>query len=152
MQSTFEYNFPIGKLKITEQDGFISSVNLSDGKNENVCETDIIKKAKKQLGEYFSGKRKMFNLPLKIDGTEFQKAVYKKLLDIPYGKTQSYKEIAEAIGHKNAYRAVGSACNKNKILIIIPCHRVIGTNKNLTGFALGLNIKKQLLELEEAEF
>ena len=112
----------------------------------------VIDIAAEQLDEYFSGKRKKFNLPVKIKGTDFQKAVYNCLLEIPYGKTKSYKEIADIIGHKNAYRAVGSACNKNKILIVIPCHRVIASNKGLAGFALGLDIKKQLLKLEGAEF
>lgn len=152
MECFFEYEFPTGKLKIVENDGFISKIAPADDKICNKKETPLIKEAKKQLKEYFSGKRKKFNLPVKIEGTDFQKAVYNCLLEIPYGETKSYKEIADIIGHKNAYRAVGSACNKNKILIVIPCHRVIASNKELTGFALGLNIKKQLLKLEGAEF
>ncbi len=152
MEYAFEYEFPIGKLKIVENDGYISTIAPACGKICNKKETPLIKEAKKQLDEYFSGKRKKFNLPVKIEGTEFQKAVYQGLLGISYGKTKSYKEIADIIGHKNAYRAVGSTCNKNKILIIVPCHRVIASNKSLAGFALGLDIKKQLLKIEGVEF
>lgn len=152
MEYSFEYEFPAGKFEIVENDGFISKITAVKDKTGIKKETPLIKEAKKQLDEYFSGKRKKFNLPVKIKGTDFQKAVYNCLLEIPYGKTKSYKEIADIIGHKNAYRAVGSACNKNKILIVIPCHRVIASNKGLAGFALGLDIKKQLLKLEGAEF
>lgn len=152
MECFFEYEFPAGKFAIVENDGFISKIMAVNGKTGIKKETPLIKEAKKQLDEYFSGKRKKFNLPVKIEGTDFQKAVYNCLLEIPYGKTKSYKEIADIIGHKNAYRAAGSACNKNKILIVIPCHRVIASNKGLSGFALGLDIKKQLLKLEGAEF
>ncbi len=152
MECFFEYEFPAGKFEIVENDGFISKITAVNGKTGIKKETPLIKEAKKQLDEYFSGKRKKFNLPVKIEGTDFQKAVYNCLLEIPYGKTKSYKEIADIIGHKNAYRAAGNACNKNKILIVIPCHRVIASNKGLAGFALGLDIKKQLLKLEGAEF
>lgn len=152
MEYSFEYEFPAGKFEIVENDGFISKITAVKDKTGIKKETPLIKETKKQLEEYFSGKRKKFNLPVKIEGTDFQKAVYNCLLEIPYGETKSYKEIADIIGHKNAYRAVGSACNKNKILIVIPCHRVIASNKGLAGFALGLDIKKQLLKLEGAEF
>ncbi|MBQ1612446.1 MAG: methylated-DNA--[Alphaproteobacteria bacterium] len=103
----------------------------------------------KQLEEYFSGKRKTFDIKINPAGTEFQKRVRHELLKIPYGSTKSYSEIARNIGKPNAQRAVGSACNKNPIMIVIPCHRVVSKNGDLAGFACGLNVKKKLLELEK---
>lgn len=102
-----------------------------------------------QLKEYFSGKRKKFDLPIEMTGTDFQKSVWKALQKIPYGKTMSYKGIAEKIGNPKAMRAVGNANNKNKLPLIIPCHRVIGANGKLVGFACGLDKKEWLLQLEQ---
>jgi methylated-DNA-[protein]-cysteine S-methyltransferase len=101
-----------------------------------------------QLNEYFSGSRKKFDLPLDIDGTEFQKKVWNELKKIPYGKTKSYKYIAEKLGDVKAIRAVGKANGQNPVPILIPCHRVIGSNGKLTGYAGGLDIKEKLLEIE----
>ena len=112
-------------------------------------ETVLIKKANKQLQEYFSGKRKIFDLPLAPTGTEFQQKVWSSLRKIPYGTTNSYKEIAESIGNIKASRAVGMANNKNPILILIPCHRVIGTNGKLVGYAGGIDVKEKLLKIEK---
>ena len=106
------------------------------------------KKIKKELLEYFEGKRRKFGIPLEVEGTEFQKKVWAEMAKIPFGETMSYGEIAEKIGCPKGARAVGLACNKNKIPIIIPCHRVVGKNGNLTGFAGGLDVKAQLLKLE----
>ena len=111
-------------------------------------ETPLLKKAKKQLEEYFEGKRKKFDLALRLNGTSFQNKVWKALLNIPYAKTCSYKDIAKNIGNENASRAVGNANNKNPLPIFIPCHRVIGSNGKLIGYAGGLDIKIKLLELE----
>lgn len=105
-----------------------------------------------QLREYFEGERKVFDLPLKISGTPFQEMVWGELLKIPYGETRSYKDIATSIGNPKASRAVGMANNRNKIAIIIPCHRVIGANGSLTGYAGGLDIKEKLLLLEKKAF
>lgn len=102
-----------------------------------------------QLQEYFKGDRKVFTVPLKPDGTDFQRKVWKALTEIPYGQTASYGEIAEKIGKSGGARAVGNANNKNPIAIMIPCHRVIGANGSLTGYAAGLDIKKKLLDLEK---
>ncbi len=102
----------------------------------------------KEIIEYFEGKRKEFNLELFIEGTEFQKKVWNELLKIPYGERKSYGEIAKNIGNPKAARAIGMACNKNKIPIIIPCHRVVGSNQKLVGFAGGLEVKSILLNLE----
>ena len=99
--------------------------------------------------EYFNGERREFNLPIFIEGTDFQKKVWNALVNIPYGKTCSYKDIAIAIGNEKAVRAVGHANNKNKLPIVIPCHRVIGINGKLVGYAGGIDRKDKLLELEK---
>ncbi len=111
-------------------------------------ETELIKKAATQLNEYFQGKRTVFDLPLDYEGTPFQIKVWQELQKIPYGQTRSYKEIAKAINNPKAYRAVGNANNHNRIMIIIPCHRVIGSNNKLVGYAGGLKMKEMLLSLE----
>ena len=110
--------------------------------------TPLLERAVLQLEEYMDGKRRSFDLPLKPEGTEFQKKVWNALLDIPYGETRSYKDIAVAIGNPKACRAVGMANNRNPISIIIPCHRVIGANGSLVGYGGGLPIKIELLNLE----
>jgi len=112
------------------------------------AETPLIKKAAAHIEEYLSGKRKRFSLPLVMHGTEFQRAVWRALQDIPYGETRSYKEIAAAIGRPKAVRAVGMANHRNPISIIIPCHRVIGHDGSLVGYGGGLPLKRRLLELE----
>jgi methylated-DNA-[protein]-cysteine S-methyltransferase len=111
----------------------------------------MIKKTAAQLAEYFDGKRKTFNLPLAPEGTEFQKSVWQALQTIPFGETRSYGEIAAQIGKPQASRAVGMANNRNPIVIIIPCHRVIGHDGNLTGYGGGLKVKEFLLHLEKHE-
>ena len=108
----------------------------------------ILELAKMQLNEYFAGNRKTFDIPLHLVGTDFQKKVWNALLDIPYGETRSYKEIAQSIGSPNSVRAVAGAIGANGISIFIPCHRVIGSNHSLTGFAGGLVAKRILLEIE----
>ena len=110
--------------------------------------SSILEQTKKQLDEYFTGNRKTFDIPLHPVGTDFQKKVWHALLNIPYGETRSYKEIAQSIGSPNSVRAVAGAIGANGICIFIPCHRVIGSNHSLTGFAGGLDAKRRLLELE----
>ena len=102
--------------------------------------------------EYLEGKRKVFDFPYEFHGTEFQKKVWKKLCDIPYGETRTYKDIAIAIGNPKACRAVGMSNNKNPITIAVPCHRVIGANGKLVGYAGGIEMKKKLLEIEEKTY
>ncbi len=114
-------------------------------------ETELIKKCKQQLDEFFEGKRKTFDLPLAPTGTAFQKRVWDALREIPYGETRTYKEIAIAVDNPKGFRAVGMANNKNPIAIIVPCHRVIGTNGKLVGYAAGMEIKTWLLALEQRE-
>ncbi len=147
-----DINTVIGKVRIIEEDGYIIElqINKDFDKNEDILEkdTNILKNTERQLGEYFSGKRNTFDLKLNSKGTDFMKKVWRELLNIPYGETRTYKEIAEKIGNPKGARAVGMANNKNPIPIIIPCHRVIGKNKKLVGYALGLDMKEFLLNLE----
>lgn len=110
----------------------------------------ILEKTEQQLKEYFAVKRKIFDIPLELNGTDFQKQAWNSLLKIPFGKTLSYQEQAEKIKNPKAVRAIGAANGKNKIGIIVPCHRVIGKNGSLTGFAGGVQAKELLLKLEEA--
>lgn len=148
------YDFPAMRLGIAEEDGAITDIwfwERDKGQTEGALrqETPLIAEAKVQLQEYFDGKRQEFHLPLAPKGTEFQKRVWKALCEIPYGETRSYKEIAQAVGNEKACRAVGLANNRNPIVILVPCHRVIGTNKTLVGYGGGLDIKAALLELEQ---
>ena len=144
------YNSPIGVLEIVESDGFIVEINFVQEAN---CLEDLsseeIKKCKKELEEYFEGKRTEFTVKINvIKGTDFQRLVWNALRKIPYGETVSYKDIAEKIGNPKGCRAVGGANNKNPIAIIVPCHRVIGKNGSLTGYADGLSKKEYLLDIE----
>ncbi|MBE3568858.1 MAG: methylated-DNA--[protein]-cysteine S-methyltransferase [Bacillales bacterium] len=147
-------NSPIGSLTIVSSGKRIIGLEFGEGvetQNLKKAEEDaLLVEAKRQLLEYFDGKRKVFQLPIFLKGTEFQRKVWNELLHIPYGETRSYQEIAAAIGNKNAVRAVGQANKANPIPIIIPCHRVIGKNSQLTGYA-GKQIDKKaiLLELEK---
>lgn len=110
----------------------------------------LLQETRRQLEEYFSGKRRQFSLPLSLDGTDFQIRVWKTLATIPYGTTWSYKELASAIGNPAACRAVGNANSKNQMVIIVPCHRVIGSGGGLVGFASGLVRKRYLISLEQS--
>ena len=109
-----------------------------------------LRKAKKQLAEYFAGKRREFTFPLDLRGTDFQRACWRALLAIPYGETRSYADVARAVGKPNAFRAVGMANNRNPLAIVVPCHRVIASDGTLCGYGGGLDVKRKLLELEDA--
>ncbi|AOE50343.1 methylated-DNA--[protein]-cysteine S-methyltransferase [Kangiella sediminilitoris] len=119
-----------------------------DKKDRVATSNSILDDTKTQLSEYFAGQRKSFNLPLDSHGTDFQKTVWQTLMEIPFGQTWNYGQLAEAIGNKNASRAVGAANGKNPVSIIVPCHRVIGSNGSLTGYAGGLKAKEWLLKHE----
>ena len=159
MKNIFVYdaafcNFKPCKLLIAEEDGKICKILINPKKTFNDfanAETTLIKETYKQLGEYFDKKRKTFDLPLTLNGTDFQIKAWKALQKIPYGKTRTYGEMAAMIGNPKACRAVGNANNRNPIHIVIPCHRVIGSNGSLTGYAAGLDVKQKLLELEGAD-
>lgn len=145
------YFTPVGNLLIAENNGFIThcSFNSDFPVGYKDFETPVLQRAFAQLNEYFAGKRQEFDLPLKPSGTTFQKQVWTALQTIPYGKTKSYADIANQIKNPKACRAVGMANHNNPIGIIIPCHRVIGKNGSLTGYAGGVNIKQYLLDLEQ---
>ena len=149
MKKVQYYKTQLGNLGIVEENGFITEI-LYAKKSENAVEEETlaIKKAHAQLEEYFTGKRKSFDFPLNPKGTEFQKKVWNALSEIPYGKTVSYKDIATRVGNPKASRAVGMANNKNPLMIIVPCHRVVGSNGAMVGYAGGLDVKEKLLKLE----
>lgn len=138
----------IGIIKIVCDEEEIVEISFVDEKGE-VNASPFTEKVKKELWEYFIGTRMSFDLPMRLEGTEFQKKVWHALMEIPYGKTCSYKEIAQKVGSPRACRAVGNANNKNKIAILIPCHRVVGANHQLVGYAGGLVRKEALLEHEK---
>lgn len=156
MDRLFYYDTKIGRLGIREDGESITHIYFREPNVEVEIEqnrllleeSDLIKMAYIQLSEYIEGQRKQFDLPLDPKGTEFQRKVWKELTKIPYGETRSYKEVAIAIGNEKASRAVGMANNKNPIPIVIPCHRVVGSNKKLVGYAGGLDLKEKLLSLE----
>lgn len=151
MKSLFFYQTIIGKIGVVENEGQITNLYLESDElptDLEIRETEVLKTAGKQLLEYFTGRRKNFELPLAPAGTEFQRRVWQALCHIPYGETVSYKEIAKKINNDKATRAVGMANHRNPIPIFIPCHRVIGANGKLVGYGGGLEIKKALLELE----
>jgi methylated-DNA-[protein]-cysteine S-methyltransferase len=145
---------PIGELLLAGDDDALSLVSFPEGSMRRDPEPDWIYNekpfvaARRQLTEYFAGERREFDLPLKLRGTEFQLSVLEALQQIPYGETTSYAEIAERVGRPKAVRAVGAANGRNPIPIIVPCHRVIGSHGELTGFGGGLDTKEALLRLE----
>lgn len=146
------YQSEIGIIEITgTEEGIISILYVDEVDDLDTEEkiSECLKGCYVQIDEYFTGKRKEFSLNLLPSGTDFQLKVWESLREISYGKTVSYKDIADSIGNTKAVRAVGSANGKNKISIVIPCHRVIGSNGTLTGYAGGLWRKKWLLEHEE---
>ena len=151
MEKIFFYEeTPVGRLCIGEENGSITRVTWKNIPVEAIQEeTETIRRCKEQLDEYFKGKRTVFDLPLSPKGTPFQQKVWQALQEIPYGETRTYGEIAATIDKPKAARAVGMANNRNPVAILIPCHRVIGKNGDLTGYASGLKNKIWLLELEK---
>lgn len=155
MKKAYYYETKIGKILIAEDDIGITDLSLAEDFSETLFqsefilqETELIKEAARQLKEYLVGERTEFTVKLNPVGTEFQRKVWKALKEIPYGETRSYKQIAMATGNEKASRAVGMANHNNPIMCMIPCHRVIGANGKLVGYAGGLQIKELLLNLE----
>jgi methylated-DNA-[protein]-cysteine S-methyltransferase len=148
---------PIGPLLLAGSDLGLKLVSFAEGRRARAVDRSwredaaIFAETTEQLRSYFAGERIAFDLPLILEGTEFQKKVWTALQTIPYGETISYKGLAERIGNPNAVRAVGAANGANPIPIIIPCHRVIGNDGSLTGFGGGLPLKKKLLQLESRQ-
>ena len=145
---------PIGELLLAGDERGLKMIGFPEGSMRREPRPDWIfnekplAAARDQLTEYFAGERRSFDLPLNLEGTEFQLAVLRELLNVPYGETASYGEIAERIGRPRAVRAVGAANGRNPIPIVVPCHRVIGKTGDLTGFGGGLDTKEALLRLE----
>jgi len=148
----YKYESPFGKLIIVSDGSAIISLKRESA-SVAVCgeSSDMLTdQAAKELDEYFAGKRRGFNVPIRAVGTVFRQGVWEQLLAIPYGETRSYKQVAQNVGNTGASRAVGMANNKNPISIIIPCHRVIGSNGSLVGYAGGLDMKRALLDMEKS--
>ena len=145
---------PIGPLTLEEENGALTAVRFNsdlprDAAPFSLPSTPLLRQAAAELREYFEGERKIFTIPLAPKGTPFQQRVWAALREIPYGATRSYKELAIAVGNEKACRAVGMANNRNPLPIFIPCHRVVGSDGKLVGYAGGLDVKKHLLELEK---
>jgi len=144
-----QHRTPLGIARIIEEDGFICTIKALD---EDVVitepETELLKQAVQQLDEYFAGERKVFDFPIKQPGTDFQQSVWNELLKIEYGKTITYSRQSENMNSPLAIRAIASANGKNDLWIVVPCHRVIGADGSLTGYAGGLRRKQWLLEHE----
>ena len=156
IENYFYYHSPIGLIRMGETGGFLTSADFVEKNPESKhfqsdsvsnC-TTLLKDACRQLDEYFEGRRQKFDLVLKPHGTDFQRSAWESLLRIPYGETRSYLQQAESMSNPKAIRAIGQANSRNPILIIIPCHRVIGKNGSLIGYAGGLDRKTKLLALE----
>ena len=158
---TYAFKFvssPVGLLKLVANDLALVAILWENDDPKRVrlgslvedVDHPILCLAEQQLGEYFAGARKSFDLPLDFAGTPFQRKVWSELLNIPFGQTRTYGQIANAIGKPRAFRAVGAANGKNPISIVAPCHRVIGKDGSLTGFAGGLEAKECLLGIEAA--
>ena len=146
MLYTCKYQFENISLYLVATETHLINIQFTQPQKALLQTTELLSMATIQLDEYFQGKRTTFSLPFKLTGTPFQLAVWKELQNIPYGQTTSYKEIAQKINKPKAYRAVGMANNKNPLPIIIPCHRVIGSNGKLIGYAGGLKLKNYLLK------
>ena len=149
MSETTYYNSPLGWIEIQAScDAICSVVVCNERKNDKHSDSPLLTKCVQQLDEYFAGKRTCFDLPVKQKGTPFQQKVWNALLEIPFGKTVSYGDVAKMLNKPKAARAVGAANGQNKVWIILPCHRVIGADGSLTGYAGGLERKKWLLAHE----
>lgn len=149
MENFAVYPFPFGFLKIGYQEDRVLFLETLEHSSQSGQKTAFTEKVFQEITEYLEGKRKTFTFAYELRGTDFQKRVWQALTEIPYGETRSYKEIAIAIGNEKASRAVGLANNKNPIGIVVPCHRVIGSNGKLVGYAGGLDMKQALLQLEQ---
>lgn len=143
------YHTPVGPMRVDYEDSVVVGLRSEAHGGDEGTRTALTDLVAGQLQEYFSGTRKSFDFPYELRGTDFQRQVWSALLDIPYGQTRSYRQIAQAIGRPTASRAVGAANGKNPIWIAIPCHRVVGTDGSLTGYAGGVGMKRALLELEK---
>ena len=150
MKGTVIYPSPVGDIQLDWEDGAVTALKNAGADAKADAPNELTKLVFRQLDEYFAGTRRTFDFPYRLHGTPFQEAVWAALREIPYGETRSYKDIAEAIGHPKAFRAVGMANHANPIFIAIPCYRVIGASGSLVGYGGGLEMKRALLELEKS--
>lgn len=141
---------PLGPLTLTEKEGALSELRFGDFGGEDA--SPLLERARREIGEYFAGKRRSFDLPLAPAGTPFQQEVWRALQAIPYGECRTYGAIAAAVGRPKAFRAVGMANHCNPLPLLVPCHRVVGADGRLTGYAGGLERKRLLLSVEGRSF
>ena len=160
MNSTKQLDSPIGRLRLVATDQGLSHLLFdqqvgedleSDGDEVEADDHPVLAAATAQLAEYFAGRRQEFDIPLDLSGTEFQRAAWSALANVPFGETRSYRQQAEAIGRPKAVRAIGAANGKNPVPIVLPCHRIVGSDGSLTGYGGGLPIKEYLLNHEQAQ-
>ena len=145
----FVYQTPLGRVSIQARGDAITRIALGPCEFEGALRaTSVTNKAATQIQEYLAGKRQAFELALAPEGSDFQLDVWRELVEIPYGTTRTYGQVAEALGKPTAFRAVGGAANRNPILLAIPCHRVVGADGSLVGFASGVHVKRYLIDLE----
>lgn len=144
------FRSPLGLIEIKADDeGIVSVLFSGGGKSEDKIANPFLKKCLLELEEYFAGRRRKFDLDLDFDGTVWQKKVWRELLKIPFGQTVSYSELAEKVGGKQLAHAVASSCAQNKLMLLVPCHRVIGADGRLKGYSGGFRHKKWLLDFEK---
>ena len=144
------YKSIIGLIEVKAYSHSIFSIDIVAKKEKEYNSNSITEDCVRQLDEYFKGLRKEFNIPITIYGTDFQMAVWEEIMSVPFGQTASYKDIAIRIGKAKAARAVGNALNKNPILIVMPCHRIIGSSGGIKGFKHGMGIRKRLVQIEKS--
>ena len=143
---------PFGNILLESREGCLSRLQFTEEQTDGEILDQVLLSAKEQLEEYFAGKRKNFDMPIGLGGTDFQRKVWMEVAKIPFGQTTTYMKLSHKLGNPAAIRAVGAAIGANPILVILPCHRVLGSDGNLTGYAGGLDKKKALLELEGHAF
>ena len=144
---------PAGRLLLEERDGALARISYlrdREEKGERPVWTPLLEETRRQLDAYFAGRLRVFDLPLDLRGTDFQKAVWRQLCAIPFGELMTYGEVARVLERPGAARAVGMACHVNPVMIVVPCHRIVGADGSLTGYAPGLDVKRFLLRLEGA--
>lgn len=142
---------PIGRLIVSEKSGAVCEIRLARVEENIACtasENPVLVQAARELREYFDGERTVFTFPMRAEGTAFQKLVWQALSEIPFGEVRTYGQIAERVNNPKGSRAVGYACNRNPIMLTVPCHRVVGAKGKLVGYAYGTEMKQKLLDLE----
>lgn len=144
------YDSPFGPIRMDYEGEVLTRLRVVEPSEDRGTPTPLTHEAFRQLQEYFAGTRREFEVPYELRGTTFQKQVWSALAAIPYGQTRSYRDMAAAVGNPRAVRAVGAANGKNPMWIVLPCHRVVGADGSLTGYAGGLEMKRRLLELERS--